>query len=110
PPPHRLSCVRSVGRRRLCRRRSAVPDGLELPRLRHRRGRGHLLGFLPRLFVPRIHHSRRCPYMSEKPTNPAPLTTAAGAPVANNENSMTAGPRGPMLLQDLWFLEKLAHF
>lgn len=38
------------------------------------------------------------------------LTTAAGAPVANNQNSMTAGPRGPMLLQDVWFLEKLAHF
>lgn len=38
------------------------------------------------------------------------LTTAAGAPVPNNDNSMTAGPRGPMLLQDVWFLEKLAHF
>ena len=23
---------------------------------------------------------------------------------------MTAGPRGPLLLQDVWFLEKLAHF
>ncbi|TXT50106.1 MAG: catalase [Spirochaetes bacterium] len=38
------------------------------------------------------------------------LTTAAGAPVADNQNIMTAGPRGPALLQDLWFLEKLAHF
>lgn len=38
------------------------------------------------------------------------LTTAAGAPVADNQNSMTAGPRGPMLLQDIWLLEKLAHF
>ena len=38
------------------------------------------------------------------------LTTAAGAPVADNNNVATAGPRGPMLLQDLWFLEKLAHF
>lgn len=38
------------------------------------------------------------------------FTTAAGAPVVDNQNSMTAGPRGPMLLQDLWFLEKLAHF
>ncbi|TQS76404.1 catalase [Ornithinibacillus gellani] len=38
------------------------------------------------------------------------LTTAAGAPVPDYENSMTAGPRGPMLLQDVWFLEKLAHF
>jgi len=38
------------------------------------------------------------------------LTTVAGAPVAENQNSMTAGPRGPILLQDVWFLEKLAHF
>jgi catalase len=38
------------------------------------------------------------------------LTTAAGAPVAENENSLTVGRRGPMLLQDVWFLEKLAHF
>lgn len=38
------------------------------------------------------------------------LTTAAGAPVADNQNVLTAGPRGPMLLQDVWFLEKLAHF
>ena len=38
------------------------------------------------------------------------LTTAGGAPVPDNQNVMTAGPRGPMLLQDVWFLEKLAHF
>ncbi|WP_217587389.1 catalase [Lentibacillus saliphilus] len=38
------------------------------------------------------------------------LTTAAGAPVPDYENSLTAGPRGPMLLQDVWFLEKMAHF
>ncbi|MDY0376223.1 MAG: catalase [Desulfobacterium sp.] len=38
------------------------------------------------------------------------LTTSAGAPVADNQNVMTAGPRGPQLLQDVWFLEKLAHF
>lgn len=38
------------------------------------------------------------------------LTTAAGAPVVDNQNSLTAGPRGPMLLEDVWFLEKLAHF
>jgi catalase len=35
------------------------------------------------------------------------LTTAAGAPVPNNQDSLTAGPRGPMLLQDLWHLEKM---
>ena len=38
------------------------------------------------------------------------LTTAAGAPVADNQNSMTAGTRGPVVLQDVWLLEKLAHF
>jgi catalase len=38
------------------------------------------------------------------------LTTSAGAPVADNNNIQTAGPRGPALLQDVWFLEKLAHF
>lgn len=42
-------------------------------------------------------------------TNPG-LTTAAGAPVADNQNVLTAGKRGPQLLQDVWFLEKLAHF
>lgn len=38
------------------------------------------------------------------------LTTNAGCPVAYNQNVMTAGPRGPQLMQDVWFLEKLAHF
>lgn len=38
------------------------------------------------------------------------LTGTNGAPVADNQNSMTAGKRGPMLLQDTWYLEKLAHF
>lgn len=38
------------------------------------------------------------------------LTHANGAPVTDNDNSLTAGPRGPVLLQDTWLLEKLAHF
>ena len=38
------------------------------------------------------------------------LTTNAGAPIVDNQNIMTAGPRGPALLQDVWFQEKLAHF
>ncbi len=33
-----------------------------------------------------------------------------GAPVADNTNVLTAGPRGPTLLQDVWLIEKLAHF
>ncbi|WP_082731864.1 catalase [Sporosarcina sp. HYO08] len=48
--------------------------------------------------------------MSKQENNKRRLTTAAGAPVPDNHNSMTAGPRGPMLLQDVWFLEKMAHF
>src|SRR5450432_2823263 len=42
-------------------------------------------------------------------TEPTKLTTAAGAPVADNQNSLTAGPRGPVLMQDWQLLEKLAH-
>ncbi len=38
------------------------------------------------------------------------LTRASGAPVEDNQNVLTAGKRGPQLLQDIWFLEKLAHF
>ena len=38
------------------------------------------------------------------------FTNATGAPVADNTNIMTAGPRGPALLQDIWLIEKLAHF
>jgi catalase len=43
--------------------------------------------------------------MTKNPT----LTTAAGAPVADNQNSITAGAPGPVLLQDYQLLEKLAH-
>ncbi|CAN5703031.1 catalase [soil metagenome] len=45
--------------------------------------------------------SKKCPF-----TN---LTTAFGAPVVDNQNSMTAGPRGPLLMQDVWLIEKLAN-
>ncbi|MFP3978738.1 catalase [Marinobacter sp. KMM 10035] len=38
------------------------------------------------------------------------LTTAFGAPVVDNQNSMTAGKRGPVLVQDVWLNEKLANF
>lgn len=44
--------------------------------------------------------------MSETKT----LTTASGAPVADNQNSRSAGPRGPLLLDDFHLVEKLAHF
>jgi len=38
------------------------------------------------------------------------LTNNVGIPVPDNQNVLTAGKRGPMLLQDVWYLEKLAHF
>ncbi len=38
------------------------------------------------------------------------LTTAAGIPVGDNQNSLTAGPRGPLLVQDWQLFEKHAHF
>lgn len=40
-----------------------------------------------------------------KPT----LTTTAGNPIADNQNTLTAGKRGPALLQDYQLIEKLAH-
>ncbi|GHU67182.1 catalase [Clostridia bacterium] len=38
------------------------------------------------------------------------LTNEVGAPVSGNTNSVTAGERGPMAIQNPWFIEKLAHF
>ena len=37
------------------------------------------------------------------------MTTTAGAPIASNQNSETAGARGPVLMQDYQLIEKLAH-
>ena len=47
--------------------------------------------------------------MTDK-AKPNHLTHATGTPVTDNLNILTAGPRGPALLQDLWLIEKLAHF
>lgn len=38
------------------------------------------------------------------------LTTAFGIPVGDDQNSLTAGERGPVLMQDIHLIEKLAHF
>ena len=38
------------------------------------------------------------------------LTNEVGTCVPDNTNSLTAGERGPILLEDNWLLEKLAHF
>jgi len=47
--------------------------------------------------------------MSSKTPKAPVMTTSAGAPIADNQNSLTAGARGPVLLQDYQLLEKLAH-
>ena len=38
------------------------------------------------------------------------LTTADGAPIADNQNALTAGSRGPLLMQDVQLLEQMQHF
>jgi catalase len=48
------------------------------------------------------------PHDQKSPT-PARMTTSAGAPVVDNQNSLTAGPRGPVLMQDYQLVQKLAH-
>jgi len=52
--------------------------------------------------------SRKHPDAGECPVTH--LTTAFGAPVPDNQDSLTAGPRGPLLSQDVWLNEKLANF
>jgi len=47
--------------------------------------------------------------MKEKKDKLPKITTTAGAPVPDNQNSITAGERGPLLLQDHQLIEKLAH-
>ncbi len=45
------------------------------------------------------------------PNKAAPtMTTAFGRPIENNQNSVTAGARGPVLMQDYHLIEKMAHF
>lgn len=38
------------------------------------------------------------------------ITTSSGMPIDDNQNSMTAGPRGPVLMQDFHLMDKLAKF
>jgi catalase len=47
--------------------------------------------------------------MNDNSNQNPPLTTTGGAPVSDNQNAITAGPRGPVLMQDYQLMEKLAH-
>jgi len=44
------------------------------------------------------------------PEDARTLTTASGRPYVENDNTLTVGPRGPILLQDVILHEKMAHF
>jgi catalase len=38
------------------------------------------------------------------------MTTDAGRPVGDNQNSLTVGPRGPIVFEDFLLFEKMSHF
>ena len=51
-------------------------------------------------------HRNTSPTPAQQPAD-APVTpppTAYGTPVVDNQNSKTAGPRGPLLMEDVWLL------
>jgi catalase len=56
-----------------------------------------------------IRFTKTIPPMSEKDKKRR-LTTASGMPYVEHENTMSVGPRGPLLLQDYIYHEKMAHF
>jgi len=47
---------------------------------------------------------------NDKPTPPPTLTTRQGHPVADNQHNRTVGDRGPTVLENYHFLEKISHF
>lgn len=49
-------------------------------------------------------------FMTDSDTDTSKLSNEVGNPVADNNHTITAGERGPMMLQDNWMVEKLAHF
>ncbi len=52
-------------------------------------------------FVPYINYLNKIPWKRKK------LTSANGRLIADNQNTQTAGQRGPIMMQDPWFLENL---
>ena len=66
---------------------------------------------MPELLIVR-RHKIKSKFKEEKkmPKDKERLTTGFGMPVDNDLNSMTAGEKGPVLVQDIHLLEKMAHF
>ena len=48
--------------------------------------------------------------MSKKDNEKKTLTTSSGNPVDDNQNSLSVGADGPVLIQDFHLIDKLAHF
>jgi catalase len=46
----------------------------------------------------------------EKSVEKRLMTTVAGRPIGDNQNSLTVGPRGPVVFEDFLLFEKMAHF
>lgn len=58
------------------------------------------------VFWPKCHTS--CGFCLQQ--RPDTLTTGAGHPIGDKVNLQTAGPRGPLLVQDVVFTDEMAHF
>ncbi|KAK6042570.1 hypothetical protein COOONC_19920 [Cooperia oncophora] len=41
---------------------------------------------------------------------PRVITTSNGVPIFNKTNVLTVGPRGPLLMQDVIYMDEMAHF
>ncbi|XP_064093149.1 catalase-like [Macrobrachium nipponense] len=60
--------------------------------------------------MPRDRAAEQLNEFKKKQTTPEVLTTSQGCPLADKLNSLTVGPRGPILLQDIQLLDEMAHF
>ncbi|XP_068210848.1 catalase-like [Palaemon carinicauda] len=60
--------------------------------------------------MPRDKAAEQLNEYKKKQTNPEVLKTSQGCPLADKLNSLTVGPRGPILLQDIQLLDEMAHF
>jgi catalase len=66
--------------------------------------------FLAMLFAMMMPVALSAEDKNKSNTNTTSMTTNEGYPISDDENSQTVGERGPTLLQDFQFIEKIAHF
>ncbi|XP_045583173.1 catalase isoform X2 [Procambarus clarkii] len=60
--------------------------------------------------MPRDNAANQLSEFKKSQTAPERLTTGLGCPLSDRMNSLTVGPRGPILLQDLQLIDEMAHF